>query len=400
MYNLFSVFGVELEYMIVDRNSLNVLPISDKLLIEAAGELTQDYEEGEIAWSNELVLHVIELKTNGPADSLHQLDKLFHREVLKINSILKPLGGKLMPTAMHPLMNPDTEMKLWYFGRKDVYEAFDRIFNCTGHGWANLQSTHLNLPFANDDEFAKLHAAIRVVLPLIPALSASSPFKEGKYGCTDSRIVTYKGNQKRIASIAGDVIPEPIFSIDEYNEKILKKIYADITPHDPEGILQYDWLNSRGAIARFSRMAIEIRLVDIQECPLADITVMSLISETIKRLIANGSIEEQKQADQTYLINLLDECTAKGSKAFVDNKDYLRLFGLDSPVYAGEFWQKFATDMPVGSPYKNEAAELTNLGTLSERITSVCGFNPSAEQMKTVYGELTDCLEQNIFFRP
>jgi hypothetical protein len=60
-YELFEVTGIEIEYMIVDRETLAVRPIAD-LVLGADGEL----ELGSIACSNELVLHVIELKTNGP----------------------------------------------------------------------------------------------------------------------------------------------------------------------------------------------------------------------------------------------------------------------------------------------------------------------------------------------
>ena len=66
----FSVFGIEIEYMIVDRTTLDVAPMADRLLTAAAGELTEETEQGEIAWSNELALHVIEVKTNGPRPRL------------------------------------------------------------------------------------------------------------------------------------------------------------------------------------------------------------------------------------------------------------------------------------------------------------------------------------------
>ena len=36
----------------------------------------------------------------------------------------------------------------------------------------------LNLPFSSDEEFGRLHAAIRLLLPLLPALAASSPLVE------------------------------------------------------------------------------------------------------------------------------------------------------------------------------------------------------------------------------
>ena len=83
-----------------------------------------------------------------------------------------------MPTAMHPWMDPATETVLWD-DATDVYRTYDRIYGCRGHGWANLQSMHVNLPFADDSQFARLHAAIRLVLPLLPALAASSPIAEG-----------------------------------------------------------------------------------------------------------------------------------------------------------------------------------------------------------------------------
>ncbi len=66
-YHLFDRYGVELEYMIVDAESLSVRPIADEVLRRVAGEYVNEVERGPLAWSNELVLHVIELKTNGPA---------------------------------------------------------------------------------------------------------------------------------------------------------------------------------------------------------------------------------------------------------------------------------------------------------------------------------------------
>src|SRR5690606_17301416 len=142
-------------------------------------------------------------------------------------------------------------------------------------GWANLQSVHLNLPFDGDEEFGRLHAAIRLVLPILPALAASSPLKDGHYtGLKDTRLDVYQSNQRKVPSIAGRVVPEQVFTQKDYEEQILQRNYQDIAPYDPEGILQDEWLNSRGAIARFQRNAIEIRVLDIQECPAADLAIL------------------------------------------------------------------------------------------------------------------------------
>ena len=100
--HLFQGYGVELEYMIVDRKTLAVLPVADQLLSKVAGEIVNEVERGRLCWSNELVLHVVELKTNGPAGTLEGLGQLFTSQVGVINGLLEPYGGMLMPGAMHP----------------------------------------------------------------------------------------------------------------------------------------------------------------------------------------------------------------------------------------------------------------------------------------------------------
>ena len=77
---LFAGFGVELEYMIVDRKTLAILPLADLVLEQAAGAMTNEVQRGALRWSNELVLHVLELKTNGPAPLLAGLADEFTRQ--------------------------------------------------------------------------------------------------------------------------------------------------------------------------------------------------------------------------------------------------------------------------------------------------------------------------------
>ncbi len=272
--HLFEGFGVELEYMIVDRESLDIRPIADAVLRDDAGQVVSDVEFDRIAWSNELALHVIELKTNGPAPDFSNLSDQFHEHVQRIEARLESEHARLMPTGMHPWMHPHNEFQLWPYEYSSIYGTYDRIFDCHGHGWANLQSVHLNLPFADDAEFGRLHAAIRLLLPILPALAASSPIIERKKtDWLDTRLEVYRTNAKRIPSIIGRVIPEPVYTHADYDEKIFQPMYQDIAPKDPEGLLQHEFLNSRGAIARFERNAIEIRVLDVQECPQADVAI-------------------------------------------------------------------------------------------------------------------------------
>ena len=267
-YHLFSNASVSLEYMLVDKTTLAVKPIVDEVLKHELGNYGSDFENGMVTWSNELVLHVIELKSTHPENNFNALENAFADDVRRVNGILEKWNAMLMPTAAHPLMNPITDTKLWPHDNNEVYQLYDSIFNAKGHGWSNLQSTHLNLPFYDDEEFAKLHAAVRLVLPLLPALCASSPILDGKLtGHLDTRLSYYKTNQAKIPSITGKVIPERIFSKRNYLQKVYDKIKTDIAPYDASCVLNPIWVNSRGAIPRFDRGSIEIRIMDIQECP-------------------------------------------------------------------------------------------------------------------------------------
>ena len=91
--SLFSVFGIELEYMTVRADTGAVLPVADHLLRADSGVWESHSERGELGWSNELALHVIELKTKVPVPSLTGVAESAARDVQSLNQALAALGG-------------------------------------------------------------------------------------------------------------------------------------------------------------------------------------------------------------------------------------------------------------------------------------------------------------------
>jgi hypothetical protein len=404
---LFAGYGIELEYIIVDRDHHNILPVTDQVLKAATGEYVSDYEDGAIAWSNELVLHVIELKTNGPVSTLTGLPDHFSSNIHRINKILADMNGRLMPAAMHPWMDPFKETRLWPHESSEIYDSYNRIFNCQGHGWSNLQSMHINLPFADDHEFALLHAAIRILLPIMPALAASSPIMDGQYsGLLDTRLEVYRRNAEKIPSITGLVIPEPADNYLDYQNMILQPMYAAIAPHDPEGILQYEWLNSRGAIARFDRNAIEIRVLDTQEIPRADIAIAAMIIAILKKLVSAtwSDVAEQNQIDTESLAGLLMLTIKEGELATIANKSYLELFGFpDRKGLVQELWQHLlesisADDMDLIPELRKIIEYIIHCGPLARRIRLSIGKECKRVHMEESYRRLCDCLNNGQLF--
>ena len=407
--HIFQAYGVELEYMIVDRDSLKVRPITDELLHHMLGAYESDYANGRVTWSNELVLHVLELKSTKPDNDFVGLEASFAGNVIEINKLLVPWNALLLPSAAHPFMDPMTETKLWPHENNEVYAIYNRIFDCRGHGWSNLQSMHLNLPFYDDEEFARLHAAIRIVLPLLPALCASSPILDGKAtGLLDTRMKYYKTNQARIPSITGKVIPEAVFSKRNYLNTIYERIKADIAPFDPEGDLNPVWVNSRGAISRFDRGSIEIRVMDIQECPHADLAIAALVIALIKALASEHLVDREAQMrwKTEALAELLDRTIINGGEAIVDNPEYLDLFGVHGgAMTAATLWSHLlkwliASGESTLSFYDDAYKIILESGTLATRLLRKLGPEPSETALIATYKELADCLATNKMFDP
>lgn len=400
--HLFEGIGIEAEYMITEKDQLSVKPIADLVLKSKAGEFVSEYKNREITWSNEIVKHVIELKTNGPVKTLEGLDKKFTDNIKEINTILEEYNCILLPTAMHPLMKPE-DTRIWDHGDNSIYEAFNRIFDCSGHGFSNLQSIHINLPFYDNKEFAALHAAIRLVLPIIPGLSASSPLMEGHFtNYKDTRLEVYRNNQKKIPSITGFIIPENVFSKSEYEKIILNKIYNDIKPFDRDEILQYEWLNSRGAIARFDRNTIEIRLLDIQECIKSDLAICSLIITLIESFINEEivSFNSQKKFKPEKLQSILLDTIKYGEDAQISDVDYLGIFGINNKITCKELWKVIYKKIKNSKleSIEDDILFILNKGTLSSRITESIKGCITEVNIKKEYMRLSECLSKNIFY--
>lgn len=409
----FEALGLELEYMIVDATTLDVKPVADRVLRDLAGGApagtVDEVAREDLAWSNELVLHVVELKNPQPAADLERLALRLQHEVRAMNRALLAHAARLMPGGMHPWMDPARETVLWPHGNRAVYRAYDAIFGCAGHGWSNLQSMHINLPFGDDREFERLHAAVRLVLPLLPALAASSPYAEGRMpGPMDYRMEVYRHNQAALPSLTGQVVPDVFTDREEYENRLLAPMYRDIAPHDPDGILQHEWLNSHGAIARFDRHAIEVRVMDTQECPRADVALAALVLDLVMALYREdfAPLRVQQALETAPLAALLRQCIRDGERALVNDEAYRRLFDMhDGPCTAQAWWHH------VGERLRAEGARHAALwddaldlylthGPLARRLVTAAGVAPAPAQLAALYERLCDALARGDPFLP
>lgn len=259
----------------------------DKVIKDFHGRIVNFVEQTNFTFGKELQMHVMEVKPNAPFKSPEEFDETMHEAVLSLLDFLKSkYNAFLLGTGMHPLLRLE-ETGVWHHRHRQIYEEYRRVFNLKRHGWLNIQSFQLNLPYSREKDGVLLHNLIANACAFLPAISASSPIYEGKLGeNVDNRLHFYMLNQKEVPSITGDVIPEYASSFEQYKREIIERYTLDLAKSGvKKHLLHQDWVNSRGVIFRFDRKALEIRVMDEQECVKSDVALSCFIRALLRGLM-------------------------------------------------------------------------------------------------------------------
>jgi gamma-glutamyl:cysteine ligase YbdK (ATP-grasp superfamily) len=289
-YKILEVLGPEHEFSLVTEE-LKALPIADKIIKDFRGRVVNFVKLPHFTFGKELQMHVLEIKANTPFKSPDVFEETMQDAVLTLTDFLeRRYKAQLLGTGMHPLLMLN-ETAVWPHRHKQIYQAYSKVFNLKRHGWLNIQSFQLNLPYFDEKTAVLMHNLIGEICTYLPAISASSPIFEGKIGdLVDNRLCFYMQNQKEVPSIVGDVIPEHVSSFEQYNREIIERYSQDLAKVGVDKcILHRDWVNSRGVIFRFDRKALEIRIMDEQECVKSDVALSCFIRALIREMLKEKS---------------------------------------------------------------------------------------------------------------
>jgi gamma-glutamyl:cysteine ligase YbdK (ATP-grasp superfamily) len=283
------VLGPEHEYSLVGED-LKVMPISDKIIKDYCGKTVNFIELPKFTFGKEMQLHVMEIKANLPFKTASEFEESMQNAVTALSQIVRKHGANLLGTGMHPLLKlKDTA--IWPHYHKKIYREYGKIFDLNQHGWLNIQSFHLNLPFQKEADAIQTHNQLVNLCAYLPAIAASSPIFEGKEGPhIDNRLQFYKINQKEVSSVTGDVIPEYASSLSQYKRDVIEQYSRDLAKKGADKtLLHREWVNSRGIIFRFDRRALEVRVMDEQECIKSDVALACFVRAALRGLIASNA---------------------------------------------------------------------------------------------------------------
>ena len=240
----------------------------------------------------------MEIKANKPFKSPTEFEETMHKAVTTLGGIVKTQGASLLGMGMHPLLKLE-QTGVWPHYHKKIYDEYAKIFNLQQHGWLNIQSFHLNLPFQKEADAIAIHNQLCNLVAYLPAIAASSPFYEGKQGKdVDNRLQFYKVNQKEVPSITGEVIPEYVTTLENYRRDVIGG-YSSAMEYAgaAKTLLNREWVNSRGIIFRFDRSALEVRVMDEQECVKSDVALACFVRSAIR-----GMLETNAELSPHYLL--------------------------------------------------------------------------------------------------
>jgi gamma-glutamyl:cysteine ligase YbdK (ATP-grasp superfamily) len=390
-YETLEVLGPEHEFSIVDEQ-LKVLPIVDRLIKDFHGRIVNFVELPDFTFGKELQLHVMELKPNKPFRSPKVFEEKMQKAVLTLlDYVESKYDARLLGTGMHPLLHlEDTE--IWPHRHKQIYHAMSQIFNLKQHGWLNIQSYQLNIPYSNEKDAVSLNNVLAMLCAYLPAIAASSPIYEGRIGeNVDNRLFFYMTNQREVPSVVGDVVPEYLSSLKQYR-KIIRKYTLDLTKAGAQKcILNKDWINSRGVILRFDRKAFEVRVMDEQECIKSDVALSCFI-----RACARGLLRENTETmSHETLVKDLKSVIKAGLDAKV-----LRPQGQIARQVCGHFyetaWRNASDEEKEYLSIINKRIENGNLSEIiRERVQKRAQKTDFGEAIRDVYSSLTKSLRDN-----
>jgi len=317
MYGTLEVLGPEHEFSIIDEK-LTPLPIVDKVIRDVHGRLVNCASLGACSFGKELQAHVAEFKANRPFVSPVVFEETMQNAVESILGVLESrYHARLLGSGMHPFLRL-SDAKVWSHRDRGIYAAMSRIFNLTQHGWLNIQSFQLNLPYRNESEAVRLYSALTNILPYLPAIAASSPIYESRKGAyVDNRLHFYLTNQLEVPSITGSLIPEYVNSFEEYEKTTVHQYSEELAKlNAPRCLLNKEWLNSRGAIIRQDRKAIEIRVLDEQESVKSDVALSCYIRAALRGILRDA---EYPYLAHSTLVQNFKQVVRKGLQARVQH---------------------------------------------------------------------------------
>ncbi len=222
--------GVELEIQLIDSGSLDLAGIAPEVLKNKHRSFRERLKQ-------EFITSMVEINTD-ICHSVHDVEKDLKETLSHLEDILEPLSATFYCSSLHPfaLSRDQTIMD---------HPRYKRIMNdlqLVGRRFIT-QGLHVHIGVDDPEKAVNICNTIRLYLPLLLALSTSSPFYEGER----TGLLSYRTKLFEALPLAG--MPDFLDGWKEFNHVVdllikggfiesAKDLWWDVRPHHGFGTIE------------------------------------------------------------------------------------------------------------------------------------------------------------------
>lgn len=254
--------GVELEFQLLSPDSMELVPAAPALLEQVPAKLSERIKQ-------EFIQSMVEV-TTAVCSSIDEVEKDLSSTIRTLEALCEKENVLTYASSLHPF-SISRSQKL--SPNKRYKEILDEL-QIVGRRLIT-QGLHVHIGLPDGETVIKVFDQIRVFLPLLLALSTSSPFFQGE----DTGLYSYR--TKLFNALPRSGMPESLGSWDNYIKltellkgaaiiKDTRDIWWDVRPHPHFG-------------------TIEIRICDLPSSMADILALVSLIHVLVVEL-ANGNL--------------------------------------------------------------------------------------------------------------
>jgi len=222
--------GVEIELQLVDKNNLNLNNVSSKVLIDVNKEFSDNIK-------CELIESMIEINTN-ICSNIKEVENDIRKTLKHLDEILKNYETEINCTSLHPFAIGKNQI----ITDSPRYKRIMKDLQMVGKHFIS-QGLHVHIGIGNPEDAIKVNNALRVYLPLLLALSTSSPFFEGE----DTGLHSYRTKLFEALPLAG--MPDYLNNWNHFENltehlegagiiNSVKDLWWDVRPHPGFGTVE------------------------------------------------------------------------------------------------------------------------------------------------------------------
>ncbi len=256
----------------------------------------------------------------------------------------------------------------------------------------------LDLHFVRESDFGRLHAAVRMVLPLLPALSASTPFRDGRAtGLHSARLRACVDLYDRHPERVGAFVPEPVFDPNDHDREVLGPIARAMGSSKRGDSQDPQALNLRSATAHLDQGIISIHGIDAQENAAADMAVIEFTIAVLRALVAGrwSSNYLQRAWSSEDLMSVMLATIRDGSGATIANRDYLFMLGMlkQEQVSVSALLKHLFVELygELSENARGHVGLIIEHGCLSARMLARAGKRPGTDKIRGICAQLAAC---------